>query len=113
MPPASSSLPHVCSRMLTYGRYAKPEGVCLVVGTCARGPWVDNSKGGDLIFSFTPIDGDRQYFWEAFPSQDLHGSRKESRTTYMFTYVDADTRTASRAHMFHLSSPTLTYADEC
>ena len=80
--------------------YAKPQGVCLVVGTCARGPWVDNSKGGDLIFSFTPIAGDRQYFWEAFPSQDLHGSREESRTTYMFTYVDADSRRPSLATMF-------------
>ena len=66
--------------------YAKPEGVCLVVGSCARGDWVDNSFG-DLIYSFTPIDGDRQYFWEAFPSKDLHGSKQESRTTYMFTYA--------------------------
>jgi len=75
--------------------YAKPQGVCLVVGSCARGGWVDNSKGGDLIYSFTPIRGDRQYFWEAFPSQDLHGSKEESRTTYMFTYVDADERRPS------------------
>ena len=80
--------------------YAKPQGVCLVVGTCARGDWVDNSKGGDLIFSFTPIAGERQYFWEAFPSQDLHGSKEESRTTYMFTYVDADPRRPSLATMF-------------
>ena len=35
---------------------------------------VDNSFG-DLIYSFTPIQNDRQYFWEAFPSQDLHGSK--------------------------------------
>ena len=80
--------------------YAKPEGVCLVVGSCARGSFVDNSKGGDLIYSFTPIEGDRQYFWEAFPSQDLHGSKEESRTTYMFTYIDADERRPSLAAMF-------------
>jgi len=68
--------------------YAKPQGVCLVVGTCARGPWVDNSKGGDLIYSFTPIKGDRQYFWEAFPSQDLHGStRSRERHICLHTWM--------------------------
>jgi len=41
-----------------------------------------------------------QYFWEAFPSQDLHGSKEESRTTYMFTYLDADGQRPSLATMF-------------
>ena len=58
----------------------KPEGVCLVVGSCAKG--FPNNKTGDLIVSFTPIQNQCQYFWEAFPARD-------GRTTYMFTYLDS------------------------
>ncbi|MBV5261060.1 FAD-binding oxidoreductase [Synechococcus moorigangaii CMS01] len=58
----------------------KPDGVCLVVGSCAQG-FAANTKG-DLIYSFTPIRNQCQYFWEAFPAQD-------GRTTYLFTYLDA------------------------
>ncbi len=58
----------------------KPEGVCLVVGSCAKG--YQENKTGDLITSFTPITNQCQYFWEAFPARD-------GRTTYLFTYVDA------------------------
>ncbi|MBE9118386.1 FAD-binding oxidoreductase [Lusitaniella coriacea LEGE 07157] len=57
----------------------KPEGVCLVVGSCARG--YEENETGDLIASFTPIQNQCQYFWEAFPARD-------GRTTYLFTYVD-------------------------
>lgn len=59
----------------------KPDGVCLVVGSCAKG--FDNNKTGDLIYTFTPIENQCQYFWEAFPAQD-------GRTTYLFTYVDTE-----------------------
>lgn len=59
----------------------KPEGVCLVVGSCAKGYPQNNT--GDLIVSFTPIQNQCQYFWEAFPAKD-------GRTTYLFTYLDAD-----------------------
>lgn len=59
----------------------KPEGVCLVVGSCARG--YEKNETGDLIVSFTPILNQCQYFWEAFPARD-------GRTTYLFTYVDAN-----------------------
>jgi lycopene cyclase CruP len=59
---------------------AKPEGVCIVVGSCAKGYQENNT--GDLIVSFTPIQNQCQYFWEAFPARD-------GRTTYMFTYIDA------------------------
>jgi lycopene cyclase CruP len=59
----------------------KPEGVCLVVGSCARG--FPKNDTGDLIASFTPIRHQCQYFWEAFPARD-------GRTTYLFTYVDAE-----------------------
>lgn len=59
----------------------KPDGVCLVVGTCAKG--FSQNETGDLIASFTPIQKQCQYFWEAFPAKD-------GRTTYLFTYLDAD-----------------------
>jgi lycopene cyclase CruP len=58
----------------------KPEGVCLVVGSCGNG--YQQNETGDLIVSFTPIKNRCQYFWEAFPAKD-------GRTTYLFTYVDA------------------------
>jgi len=58
----------------------KPEGVCLVVGSCAQG--FPKNENGDLIVSFTPIQNQCQYFWEAFPARD-------GRTTYLFTYLDA------------------------
>lgn len=58
----------------------KPDGICLVVGTCAEG--FSSNATGDLIVSFTPIRNQCQYFWEAFPARD-------GRTTYLFTYLDA------------------------
>ncbi len=58
----------------------KPEGVCLVVGSCGEG--FKHNDTGDLIATFTPIQNQCQYFWEAFPAKD-------GRTTYLFTYVDA------------------------
>ncbi len=59
----------------------KPDGVCMVVGSCAQG--LPQHEFGDLIATFTPIQNQCQYFWEAFPARD-------GRTTYMFTYADAD-----------------------
>ena len=59
----------------------KPEAVCVVVGSCAKGFPENNT--GDLIYSFTPIINYCQYFWEAFPARD-------GRTTYMFSYLDAN-----------------------
>ncbi|WP_449416743.1 FAD-binding oxidoreductase [Phormidium nigroviride] len=58
----------------------KPDAVCLVVGTCAQG--FPKNDTGDLFASFTPMQNQCQYFWEAFPARD-------GRTTYLFTYVDA------------------------
>jgi lycopene cyclase CruP len=58
----------------------KPDAVCVVVGSCARG--YPQNDTGDLIYSFTPIVNHCQYFWEAFPARD-------GRTTYMFSYLDA------------------------
>ena len=70
---------------------AKPEGVCLVVGSCAKG-FLENETG-DLITSFTPILNQCQYFWEAFPAQD-------GRTTYLFTYLDAHPERFSLEFLF-------------
>ncbi|MGK7907043.1 MAG: NAD(P)/FAD-dependent oxidoreductase [Synechococcus sp.] len=58
----------------------KPDAICAVVGTCAQG--YPHNETGDLLVSFTPMTGQCQYFWEAFPAHD-------GRTTYMFTYLDA------------------------
>ncbi|CBN54762.1 MULTISPECIES: hypothetical protein [Kamptonema] len=58
----------------------KPDAVCLVVGSCAQG--FPKNDTGDLFASFTPMQNQCQYFWEAFPARD-------GRTTYLFTYVDA------------------------
>ena len=58
----------------------KPDGICVVVGSCAEG--YQQNETGDLIYSFTPITNQCQYFWEAFPARD-------GRTTYMFSYLDA------------------------
>ncbi len=58
----------------------KPEGICLVVGSCATG--FEQNQTGDLFAAFTPIQHQCQYFWEAFPARD-------GRTTYLFTYLDA------------------------
>ncbi|KAG9439879.1 hypothetical protein H6P81_020044 [Aristolochia fimbriata] len=65
----------------------RPDGVCLVVGSCSRG-FKDNQTS-DIIFSSSSVrtlrDSKVHYFWEAFPA----GSGLSDRTTYMFTYVEA------------------------
>lgn len=81
-------------RQVRHGR--KPDGVCLVVGTCARG-FASNTTG-DVIYTAAPSEppagsapggstqlANLQLFWEAFPA----GSGPTDRTTYMFTYLDA------------------------
>ncbi|KAH7533105.1 hypothetical protein FEM48_Zijuj04G0094900 [Ziziphus jujuba var. spinosa] len=64
----------------------KPDGVCLVVGSCARG--FSNNSTSDVIYSSSFVkkvgSSEVQLFWEAFPA----GSGPVDRTTYMFTYVD-------------------------
>ncbi|MBE9063589.1 NAD(P)/FAD-dependent oxidoreductase [cf. Phormidesmis sp. LEGE 11477] len=69
----------------------KPDAVCLVVGTCATG--YEQNESGDLIVSFTPIQKQCQYFWEAFPARD-------GRTTYLFTYLDAHPSRLSLTDLF-------------
>lgn len=69
----------------------KPDSICLVVGTCAKG--FPKNETGDLIVSFTPIKKQCQYFWEAFPARD-------GRTTYLFTYIDAHRDRFSLTELF-------------
>ncbi|MGB3135688.1 MAG: FAD-binding oxidoreductase [Nodosilinea sp.] len=79
------------SPLVQQAREGKPDAVCLVVGTCAQG--FSQNDTGDLLVSFTPLRHRCQYFWEAFPARD-------GRTTYLFTYMDADPRRLSLAELF-------------
>ncbi len=103
-PSAQSSTPQtVTSRLLidAMGHFSPmvqqarqgqpPDAVCMVVGTCAQG--YDHNQTGDLIASFTPIQNQCQYFWEAFPARD-------GRTTYLFTYLDAHPSRLSLTALF-------------
>lgn len=68
-----------------------PDGICIVVGSCAKGFDVNNNTYSDVIYTDNPImqrgqGSYMQYFWEAFPT----GGAKDERTTYLFTYLDAD-----------------------
>ncbi|CAM6124484.1 unnamed protein product [Calypogeia fissa] len=72
-------------RQIRWGQ--RPDGICLVVGGCARG--FENNTTSDVIFTTTPVteigNSKAQFFWEAFPA----GSGPKDRTTYLFTYIDA------------------------
>ncbi|PZD72738.1 Lycopene cyclase [Acaryochloris thomasi RCC1774] len=69
----------------------KPDGICLVVGTCAQG--MAENLTGDLLVSNSPIQNHSQYFWEAFPARD-------GRTTYLFTYADLQPQRPSLKQLF-------------
>ena len=82
----------------------KPDGVCAVVGTCASGFDAETNLLGDIIYTNSMIqdkgeNGKMQYFWEAFPvGIGRNGNEPGSsdvKTTYMFTYMDADERRPS------------------
>mmetsp|Transcript_26304 Transcript_26304/g.52866 ORF Transcript_26304/g.52866 Transcript_26304/m.52866 type:complete len:665 (-) Transcript_26304:1798-3792(-) len=85
------------SRQQRYGR--KPDGVCAVVGSCAGGFNKETNLLGDIIYTNTEItdkgeNGKLQYFWEAFPVGIGRGDNvpgtSDVKTTYMFTYMDAE-----------------------
>ena len=70
-----------------------------MVGTCAAGYDPTDNKVGDIIYTNTMIQdktnenfGQHQYFWEAFPVSIGRNGVTESnvKTTYMFTYMDAE-----------------------
>jgi hypothetical protein len=88
------------SRQQRHGK--KPDGVCCVVGTCADGFDAATNIQGDLIYTNTEIQdkgeeqGMQQYFWEAFPVSIGRGSATSTvKTTYMFTYLDANEKRPS------------------
>jgi len=87
------------SRQQRYG--LKPDGVCCVVGSCAGGYDKETNVQGDLIYTNSPIqdkgeNGKLQYFWEAFPVNIGRNGKEpgssDVKTTYMFTYLNADER---------------------
>jgi 2-polyprenyl-6-methoxyphenol hydroxylase-like FAD-dependent oxidoreductase len=88
------------TRQQRYGM--KPDGVCVVVGSCASGFDATTNTIGDIIYTNTPIQkkgdsgGKMQYFWEAFPVGIGRDGRapgtSDVKTTYMFTYIEADQR---------------------
>lgn len=85
------------SRQQRYG--LKPDGVCAVVGSCASGFDAETNLIGDIIYTNSEIqdkgeNGMLQYFWEAFPvgigRDGKEPGTSDVKTTYMFTYMDAD-----------------------
>ena len=72
-------------------RGQRPDGVCVQVGSCARGAWARQWRGrGDFFVT----EDDAQYcgprrcaraqlFWQSFPSS----GGEEERSTYLFTYL--------------------------
>jgi hypothetical protein len=57
----------------------KPDGVCVVVGTCAEGFDEAKNVSADLIYTCTDISEERQYFWEAFPAELDKKKKKNSQ----------------------------------
>ena len=85
------------SRQQRWGK--KADGVCCVVGTCASGYDKETNVKGDIIYTNSEIqdkqkEGMLQYFWEAFPVKIGRNGHEpgssDKKTTYMFTYLDAD-----------------------
>ena len=78
---------------------AQPDGICIVVGSCAAGFDARNNTYSDVIYTDTPLtkkkDSQLQYFWEAFPA----GTGPTERTTYLFTYMDASAERPSMAEI--------------
>eukprot|EP00520_Triparma_pacifica_P001270 CAMPEP_0118671584 /NCGR_PEP_ID=MMETSP0785-20121206/22080_1 /TAXON_ID=91992 /ORGANISM="Bolidomonas pacifica, Strain CCMP 1866" /LENGTH=537 /DNA_ID=CAMNT_0006566479 /DNA_START=77 /DNA_END=1688 /DNA_ORIENTATION=- len=75
-------------------RKDKPSGICVVVGTCASGYSEETNDFGDVIYTNGGInEKNLQYFWESFPvGMVKEGEKSNTKTTYMFTYLDADSR---------------------
>ena len=90
------------SRQQRYGK--KPDGICAVVGSCAGGFDQQTNLIGDIIYTNTEMqdkgeNGMLQYFWEAFPvgigRNGNEPGTSNVKTTYMFTYMDADAKRPS------------------
>jgi len=89
-----------------YGQ--KADGICCVVGSCAGGYEKETNLYGDIIYTNQPIvtredNGSNQYFWEAFPvgiGRGMEPGTSDVKTTYMFTYMDADENRPSLLQLF-------------
>jgi len=95
------------SRQQRYGM--KPDGICAVVGSCADGFQKETNIQGDIIYTNSKIQdkgehGKLQYFWEAFPVGIGRNGKKPGsssvKTTYMFTYMDANEKRPSLETLF-------------
>lgn len=85
------------SRQQRYGQ--QPDGICIVVGSCAGGYDAETNTIGDIIYTNTEIqdkaaNGKLQYFWETFPvgiggKHNAPDKKTDVKTTYMFSYLDA------------------------
>ncbi|RWW34119.1 hypothetical protein GW17_00001127 [Ensete ventricosum] len=83
----------------------KPDGVCLVVGSCSRG--FSENTSSDIIFSSSSVkkvqETPLQYFWEVIPYRLARafpaGTGPTDRTTYMFTYVEAKPGSPKLEHL--------------
>jgi len=78
----------------------KPDGICIVVGTCASGFAPENNTYADLLYADSPTydrgTSQVQPFWEAFPAS----SGPDWRTTYMFAYMDSKPERPSILELF-------------
>ena len=52
----------------------------------AEGFSPEANQTGDILATITDAEDDMQLFWEALPAEGARGAR----TTYAFTYCDAD-----------------------
>jgi len=108
------------ARQQRYGM--KPDGVCAVVGSCAAGFKKESDKKGESRFMTPKLqnskNGKQQYFWESYPSEVgktkkkgmfgfLPGYKNEVsaesdvKTTYLYTYMDAEERRTSLASLMN------------
>lgn len=89
----------------------RPDGVCIVVGSCAKGFDSSSNTTGDIIYTNAPSDLELkcQMYWEAFPSSlppsssdssSSSSSASTERTTYMFTYLDGSETNPSIEQLF-------------
>jgi hypothetical protein len=98
------------ARQRRYGRV--PTGVCAVVGSCTSGfeeEDIEDEEPGEMVMASTDQESSRsrkkQYFWESRPTtcgkeeQEIFNSleddsdedeEEDTKTTYLFTYVDGD-----------------------
>ena len=66
------------------------QGLVNITNACLDHALVMLRRDADLLVTMTDAQDDMQLYWEAFPA-----AGGAMRTTYMFTYADADRRRPS------------------